>query len=97
MVEAERSCRLRVEYVRVKKWNFDNRENNLENGGKIGHQDFLLFPCCFKGGYLDFSHLTELKNVYITEIYMRKQYKSSKIKNKEITKKPNFFFWWGFP
>ena len=24
-----------------------------------------------KGGYLDFSHLTELKNIYITEIYMR--------------------------
>ena len=28
-----------------------------------------------KGGYLDFSHLTELKNIYITEIYMKKQYK----------------------
>ena len=26
----------------------------------------------FKGGFLDFSHLTELKNVYITEIYMEK-------------------------
>ena len=26
----------------------------------------------FKGGYLDFSHLTELKNIYITEIYMKK-------------------------
>ena len=38
-----------------------------------------------KGGYLDFSYLTELKNIYITEIYMRKQYKSSKIK--KITKK----------
>ena len=25
-----------------------------------------------KGGYLDFSNLTELKNVYITEIYMEK-------------------------
>ena len=41
-----------------------------------------------KGGYLDFSHLTELKNIYITEIYMRKQYKTSKFKNKKIT----FFF-----
>ena len=30
-----------------------------------------------KGGYLEFSHLTELKNIYITEIYMKKQYKSS--------------------
>ena len=27
---------------------------------------------CFKGGYLDFSHLTELKNIYSTEIYMKK-------------------------
>ena len=26
----------------------------------------------FKGGSLDFSHLTELKNIYITEIYMKK-------------------------
>ena len=25
----------------------------------------------FKGGYLDFSHLTELKNIYLTEIYMK--------------------------
>ena len=25
-----------------------------------------------KGGYLDFSHLTELKNIYITEMYMKK-------------------------
>ena len=39
-----------------------------------------------KGGYLDFSHLTEFNNIYITEIYMKKQYKSSIIKNHEITK-----------
>ena len=26
-----------------------------------------------KGGYLDFSHFTELRNIYITEIYIRKQ------------------------
>ena len=44
-----------------------------------------IFQESIKGGYLDFSHLTELKNVYITEIYMKKQYKSSKIKNKKIT------------
>ena len=31
----------------------------------------------FKGGYLDFSHLTELKNISITDIYCKKQYKSS--------------------
>ena len=39
-----------------------------------------------KGGYLDFSHLTELENIYITEIYMRKQHKSSKIKKKKKKK-----------
>ena len=27
----------------------------------------------FKGGYLDFSHLTELKKIYMTGIYMEKQ------------------------
>ena len=26
----------------------------------------------FKGGYLDFSHVTELVNIYITGIYRRK-------------------------
>ena len=38
----------------------------------------------FKGGYLDFSHLNELKNMYITEIYMIKQFKSSITKNHKI-------------
>ena len=42
-----------------------------------------------KGGYLDFSHLTKLKNIYITEIYMKKQYKSSIIKSHKITRKKN--------
>ena len=42
-----------------------------------------------KDGYLDFSHLTELKNIYITEIYTRKQYKS-RIKNHKITNKKKF-------
>ena len=41
----------------------------------------MLSSSYFKGGYLDFSHLTELKNIYITEIDMKKQYNSSKIKN----------------
>ena len=27
----------------------------------------------FKGGYLDFSDLAKLKNIYTTEIYMKKQ------------------------
>ena len=44
----------------------------------------------FKGGYLDFSHLTELKNIYITEIYVKKQYKLSRIKNHNITRKTFF-------
>ena len=39
-----------------------------------------------KGGYLDFSHLTELKTIYINEIYIEKQYKSSIIKNHNIAK-----------
>ena len=35
-----------------------------------------------KGGYLDFSHLIELKIIHITEIYMeKKKKKSSVIKN----------------
>ena len=28
-----------------------------------------------KGGYLDFSHLTELKNIYIIGIYLKKKKK----------------------
>ena len=40
-----------------------------------------------KGGHLDFSHLTEFKTLYITEIYMAKLYISSIIKNHEITEK----------
>ena len=40
------------------------------------HQSLTL-----EGGYLDFSHLIELKNIHITEIYMKNQYKSSVIKN----------------
>ena len=26
-----------------------------------------------KGGYLDFSHLTELESIYVTEIYLEKK------------------------
>ena len=53
--------------------------------------DICLFsPATFsksvlKGGYLDFSHLFELKKyMYITEIHMKKQYKSSITKNDKI-------------
>ena len=54
----------------------------------VCHRILLFFILLLlKGGYLDFSHLTELIYINITEIYMRKQYKSSKIKNKKkITK-----------
>ena len=41
----------------------------------------------FKGGYLDCSHLTELENIYLTEIYMKKQHKSSITKNNKIEQK----------
>ena len=57
----------------------------------FGKQHFMrLVDLPFKGGSLDFSHLTELKNIYITEIYMRKQYQSSKIKNKKNYKENIF-------
>ena len=39
------------------------------------------------GSYLDFSYLIELKKIYITDIYIEKQYKSSRIKNKKKIKK----------
>ena len=41
----------------------------------------------FKGGYLDFSTLTELKNICMNEIYLKKQYKSSITKCHKIWKK----------
>ena len=44
----------------------------------------------FKDGYLDFSHLTKLDNIYISEIYTKKQYKPSIIKNYKITNKISF-------
>ena len=53
-----------------------------------------LWKTGFKGCYLDFSNLAELKNIYTTEIYMKKQYKSSITKNKKIEKK---FFFHGIP
>ena len=40
---------------------------------------------------LDFSHLFELKNICINELYMKKQHKSSITKNHKITKKKGFF------
>ena len=34
-----------------------------------------------QGGPLDFSHRTEVKIIYVTEFYMKKQYKSSIFQN----------------
>ena len=50
----------------------------------MGYEDFL-------GGYLDFSHLTALENIYMIEIYIKKQYKSSITKNHKIKKKDMIF------
>ena len=54
----------------------------------------ILFVLVVKGGYLDFSLLTESKNICITEKYVKKQYKLSITKNHRIRKK-NIFD--GFP
>ena len=43
-----------------------------------------MFNLSSANGYLDFSHLAELKKIHITEIFMKKQYKSSVTKNHEI-------------
>ena len=44
-----------------------------------------MMEISLKGGYLDFSHLVELKKIYITEIYMKNQYKSLINMNHNIT------------
>ena len=41
-----------------------------------GHDSLMPDDVAMKGGYSDFSHLTKLKNIYITEIYLKKQFKS---------------------
>ena len=45
-----------------------------------------------KGGYIDFSHLTELEKIYITEIYMKKKKKKS-----SVSKNYKFTFFNGVP
>ena len=47
-----------------------------------------------KGGYLDFSHINKLKNIYITEIYIEKQNKSPITKNHKIKK---IYIFYGVP
>ena len=51
--------------------------------GEIACPDLVYF----KGGYLDFSHLTVLKNIYITDMHKKRQYKSSITKNQKIEEK----------
>ena len=68
--------------------NYENTINHSDNGAIL--YMLIAFAQGFKAGYLDFSHLTEFKNIYITEIYMKKQYKSSIIKNHEIVNKNVF-------
>ena len=58
------------------------------NSGYLCHRYSYLG---LKGGYLDFSHLTELMNIYITEIYMKKQYNSSISMNHKFKKKSIFY------
>ena len=40
-----------------------------------GYKTKSSFPIAVKGGHLDFSHLTELKKIYIciTKIYIKKK------------------------
>ena len=62
----------------------------VTNREMVQSKQFLYcyyYLSCFKGGYLDFSHPPRLKNTYIKEIFMKKEYKSSIIKNHKITNK----------
>ena len=47
-----------------------------------------------KGGYLNFSHLTELKNIYVTKMYLKKTIQITITKNHNIKK---IFFFYGVP
>ena len=80
---------------------FDRVDNIVSKRRKRWSPAFSPFPSMFskglllrvvKGGYLDFSHLSESKIVCITEICMKKQYKSSIIQNFKITNKKKI--WW---
>ena len=43
----------------------------------------MVFNVFIIGGYLHFSHLTELKNIYFTEIYKKKKKTLQIISNQE--------------
>ena len=56
------------------------------------HGHFSATLETLKGGHLDFSHLVKLEKkkkiyIYISELYMKKQYKSSITKNHKIKQK----------
>ena len=72
---------------------FADKQTNARTSQKLYVPDLLMQVyknTGIKGCYLDFSNLTELKNIYITEIYMKKQYKPPITKNKKIEKKHIF-------
>ena len=85
-------CFILIEGLEMAKFCFRPKVENISSINSAPHawlcftkgQKFGLFQ--IKGGYLDFSHLTELKNIYITEIYMKKQFKSIITKNHKIKK-----------
>ena len=82
--------------VQILQFFFEREGNIMGKGENADYQltSHLFFPSLFlkgffpktlKGGYLGFSHVTELKNIYFTEIYIKKLHKSSIIKNHKIT------------
>ena len=70
---------------RVEKHCRERRQCFFQAFSPFTHNVFKSF--FVKGGYLDFSHLTELKNIYLTEICMTKRHKSSITKNYKIKQK----------
>ena len=65
-------------------------ENDSTSANNVSARllDIVWYFIELKGGFLDFSHLTRVKKyIYITKIYMKKQYKSSRIKNHKLTDK----------
>ena len=46
---------------------------NLGNSNWYSKRQCRQWRSIFKGGYLDFSHLTESENIHITEIHTTKQ------------------------
>ena len=110
LFQIESICKQQDKSDSINRKLFQKSRNIVRKEQNTSYQDFLLFPAYFpkafflnlKDGHLDFSRLTEFKNLYITEyIYIslslslnlyitEKQYKSSIIKNHEITDKRFF-------